>query len=125
MTRISVLAALLFTAISPLLVQTPLEISKSNDELWHHRNLGKAFYENPTTHQQAEGEFAKAVALANSLRDHVNYGLALLRVGKFDQAIEELQRAQQLERAQPAGSRLLHILFSLGIAYKKKADTSG
>jgi hypothetical protein len=97
-----------------------------NEELWHHRNLGKAFYENPTTHPQAEDEFAKAAALSQSARDYVNYGLALLQVGKFDKAIEAFQTAERLERQQqPGAQRLLHIPFGLGIAYKKKSDISG
>ena len=29
------------------------------DRLWQHRNLGKAFYENPTTQAQAVVEFKK------------------------------------------------------------------
>src|SRR6516165_12273842 len=78
-----------------------------NEELWHHRNLGKAFYENPTTHTQAEDEFAKAAALSQSLRDYVNYGLALLQSGKFDKAIEELQTAERIERQQQPGAPML------------------
>ena len=98
----------------------------ADEELWHHRNLGKAFYENPTTHPDAEAEFAKASALSQSLRDYVNYGLALLEVGHFDKAIEEFQTAERLEaQQQPGKPKLLHIPFGLGIAYKKKSDTSG
>src|SRR5207302_4767156 len=64
--------ALLLAAVSP----------PSADLLWHHRNLGKAFYENPTTQYQAVQEFKAALDLApDSVRERVNYGLALLKAG--------------------------------------------
>src|SRR5712692_11344840 len=66
------------------------------DALWHHRNLGKAFYENPTTHRQAVDEFKKALDLAPaSARERVNYGLALLRAGKTADGVAQLLRAQR------------------------------
>ncbi|HXU46102.1 MAG TPA: hypothetical protein VN783_11300, partial [Thermoanaerobaculia bacterium] len=34
------------------------------ERLWHHRNLGKAFYENPTTQYEAVEELKKALDLA-------------------------------------------------------------
>ena len=53
------------------------------DLLWHYRNLGKAFYENPATSKEAVAEFKKALGLApDSARERVNYGLALLRAGQ-------------------------------------------
>src|SRR2546427_9227353 len=124
MMRISVLAALLFIAISPLYwMQTPRQPAETTEKLWQHRNVGKAYYENPTTHEEAVREFETAVSLApDSLREHLNYGLALLRVGKdLDRAIEEFHEAERLEGAQqPQGRpRLLHIPFGLGIAFKK------
>ncbi|HWB97280.1 MAG TPA: hypothetical protein VG672_11270, partial [Bryobacteraceae bacterium] len=55
----------------------------AEDRLWQLRNLGKAFYENPTTQVQAVDEFQKALALApTTARERVNYGLALLRAGR-------------------------------------------
>ena len=55
----------------------------SAERLEQHRNLGKAFYENPTTQAQAVAEFKKALELApHSKREKLNYGLALLRAGK-------------------------------------------
>ena len=43
-----------------------------DDEIWRHRNLGKAFYENPTTHAEAVAELKQAMALApNSSRDQL------------------------------------------------------
>src|SRR5579862_4568369 len=53
--------------------------------LRQHRNLGKAFYENPTTKQEAVQEFQQALALApDSAREKLNYALALLRASGHD-----------------------------------------
>src|ERR1700691_6305644 len=87
------------------------------DRLWHYRNLGKAFYENPTSQLQAVDEFKKALDLApDSARERVNYGLALLRAGKTKEGIAELERAQKLDPKIP------HTWFNLGIAFKKEGD---
>ena len=81
------------------------------------RNLGKAFYENPTTQAQAVDEFKKALDLApKSPREIVNYGLALLRAGKTKEGVAELERAQKLDPNIP------HTWFNLGIAFKKDGD---
>src|ERR1017187_2924184 len=49
----------------------------NDPRIWQHRNLGKAFYENPTTHPEAVQELRQALALApNSVREQLNYGLA-------------------------------------------------
>ena len=52
-------------------------LSRADEErLWRYRNLGKAFYENPTTQRQAVEEFRKARDLAPaSAREILNYGL--------------------------------------------------
>ncbi|HEX9945081.1 MAG TPA: FG-GAP-like repeat-containing protein [Thermoanaerobaculia bacterium] len=82
--------------------------------LWHHRNLGKAFYENPTTQYQAVEEFKAALDLApDSARERVNYGLALLKAGKTAEGIAELEKAQKRDPSIP------HTWFNLGIAYKR------
>src|SRR5712692_623666 len=82
-------------------------------QLWHYRNLGKAFYENPTTQKQAVDEFRKALALApNSPREILNYGLALLRAGDAAAGIAQLEKAQKL------APKLPHTWFNLGIALK-------
>jgi hypothetical protein len=87
------------------------------DRLWHFRNLGKAFYENPTTQTQAIGEFHKALELApNSSREQVNYGLALLRGGEIDPGIAQLQKAQKTDPSIP------HTWFNLGIALRKQGE---
>ncbi|HUP04689.1 MAG TPA: FG-GAP-like repeat-containing protein [Bryobacteraceae bacterium] len=85
--------------------------------LWQHRNLGKAFYENPTTGQQAVDQFKMALALVpNSARDRLNYGLALLKTGDLKNGMAELERVQKQD------PKLPHTWFNLGISYKKLAD---
>ena len=82
--------------------------------LWQHRNLGKAYYENPVTQLQAVAEFKQALELApESAREHVNYGLALLRAGKTQEGIAQLLEAQKRD------PRIPHTWFNLGIVYKK------
>jgi tetratricopeptide (TPR) repeat protein len=90
---------------------------RDDAELWRHRNLGKAFYENPTTQAQAVTEFHKALDIApDSVREIVNYGLALLRAGDAKTGIAELQKAQKLD------PKLPHTWFNLGITYKNQGD---
>src|SRR5215467_3252169 len=87
------------------------------DEIWRHRNLGKAFYENPTTQAQAVDEFKKALDLApNSARERINYGLALLRAGKTKEGVAELEGAQKLDPKTPK------TWLNLGIAFKKEGE---
>jgi hypothetical protein len=85
--------------------------------LWHHRNLGKAFYENPTTQEQAVEELRQALALApESTRERLNYGLALLRAGHTAEGIAELERVQRDEPGLP------HTWFNLGVAWKQESQ---
>src|ERR1041385_8915412 len=70
--------------------------ASKEEQLAIYRNLGKAFYENPTTQQQSVEQFQKALELApDSVRERVNYGLALLRAGKTADGITKLRKAQQ------------------------------
>jgi tetratricopeptide (TPR) repeat protein len=88
--------------------------------LTQHRNLGKAFYENPTTKQEAVQEFQQALALApDSAREKLNYALALLRASGHDQ--EAVQRLQEVQRQDPS---LPHTWFNLGIYYKRQGDAN-
>ncbi len=88
------------------------------DLLWHYRNLGKAFYENPTTQKEAVEEFRKALELQpTSVRERVNYALALLRAGETQTAVAEFEKAQKQDPAIP------HTWFNLGIVAKKEGDT--
>ena len=87
---------------------------KGEEELWRHRNLGKALFETPTTVAEAAVELKKALDLApDSFRDRLNYGLALLRSGDRTQGIAELEKAQKQNPSLP------HTWFNLGIAYKR------
>jgi Tfp pilus assembly protein PilF len=89
----------------------------NSPRLWQHRNLGKAFYENPTTHKEAVEELRLALALApNSVREQLNYGLALLRQGDVKDATAELEKVQKRD------PKLPHTWFNLGILYKKQNE---
>ena len=114
--RTFVLPALLAGAALVLLLGADAS-REAQDRLWRHRNLGKAFYENPTTPLQAVDEFKKALDLApDSARERVNYGLALLRAGKTDEGVAQLQRAQKQDPKIP------HTWFNLGVVFKKQGE---
>ena len=88
------------------------------ERLSQHRNLGKAFYENPTTAPQAVAEFKKALDLApHSNQEKLNYGLALLRAGKTAEALTLLQEVQRND------PKLPHTWFNLGVYYKKNGES--
>src|SRR5512138_3175582 len=90
---------------------------RNDERLWQLRNLGKAFYENPTTQAQAVEQFRLALGLApDSVRERVNYGLSMLRAGKVAEGIAELERAQKQD------AKLPHTWFNLGVAYKRQGD---
>ena len=100
-----------------VLFLTAAAVPPAEDRLWEHRNLGKAFYENPDTHVQAVAELHEALLLnPNSSRERINYGLALLRAGQTDAGVAELTKAQKQDPANP------HTWFNLGIAYKHAGD---
>ena len=91
--------------------------SPNDDRLWQRRNLGKAFYENPTTHKEAVDELRQALALApNSVREQLNYALALLRQGELEPATAELEKVQKRD------PKLPHTWFNLGILYKRENE---
>ncbi len=93
------------------------EVPSSQNLLWEYRNLGKAFYENPDTHVQAAQELKKALELKpDSVRERINYGLALLHAGQTDQGMAELLKAQQQDPSLP------YTWFNLGIGYKHAGD---
>jgi tetratricopeptide (TPR) repeat protein len=85
--------------------------------LARHRNLGKAFYENPTTQAQAVAQFKAALDLApNSNRERLNYGLALMRAGRPEEGATQLKEVQRLD------PKLPHTWFNLGIYFKQAGD---
>jgi tetratricopeptide (TPR) repeat protein len=90
------------TVAIALFLQAACTRQNNEDLLTQHRNLGKAFYENPTTQQEAVREFQQALELApDSAREKLNYALALL------------------QRQDPS---LPHTWFNLGIYYKRQGD---
>jgi tetratricopeptide (TPR) repeat protein len=104
-------------ALSLLALSVSAQAPSVAEQLQQHRNLGKAFYENPATQYDAVGEMEKALALApESARERVNYGLALLRAGQGEKGIAELERAQKQDPSIP------HTWFNLGIAYKQASQ---
>ncbi len=89
----------------------------TENALWEHRNLGKAFYENPDTHLQAADQLRAALELApDSVRERINYGLGLLHSGKTEAGVAELARAQKQDASIP------HTWFNLGIVYKHAGE---
>ncbi|MCP5111697.1 MAG: hypothetical protein GY953_12760, partial [bacterium] len=87
------------------------------ERLARHRNLGKAFYENPTTQKEAVDELKKALDIApQSARERLNYGLALLRAGKTAEGIAEIEKVRRQDPSIP------HTWFNLGIEYKRLGE---
>ncbi|MEO8127793.1 MAG: tetratricopeptide repeat protein [Bryobacteraceae bacterium] len=87
------------------------------DQLARLRNLGKAFYENTTTQTEAVETFRQALKLKpDSVRERLNFGLALLRAGKTAEGIAELEKVQKADPSLP------HTWFNLGIVFKKQGE---
>ena len=108
---------LLICAAALLAILSDAAVPDTAQRLEQARNLGKAFYENPTTAAEAVAEFKKALDLApNSDREKLNYALALLRAGKSDVAVPLLQEVQKHDPALP------YTWFNLGIFYKKQGE---
>ncbi len=108
---------LLICAAALLAILSSAAVPDTAERLEQARNLGKAFYENPTTAAEAVAEFQKALDLApNSDREKLNYALALLRDGKSDQAVPLLQEVQKHDPSLP------YTWFNLGIFYKKQGE---
>lgn len=81
------------------------------------RTLGKAYYENPTTQNEAVEQFRQVFEMnTGSLADRLNYGLALLRAGRAKEGIAHLEAVQKADPAIP------HTWFNLGIEYKRLGE---
>src|SRR5689334_6029597 len=85
-----------------------------NAAVWRHRILAKAYFEDPDLREKAIDELKQALDLdPESVRDRVNYGLALLRNFRTDEAVA------QLERAKKQDPKIPHTWFNLGVAYRQ------
>lgn len=111
---LAILSLFLLAAATPLRGAEP---AAREEQLWHHRNLGKAFYENPTTQYEAVEEFRQALELApGSPRERLNYALALLKAGKTAEGVAELEKVQKQAPEIP------HTWFNLGITFKRESQ---
>ncbi len=91
--------------------------AQRDERLARHRNLGKAFFENPTTHPQAVEEFKQALGLEpDSARERLNYGIALVANGQTKEGIDWIERVQKSDPG------LAHTWFNLGVQYKKAGE---
>ncbi len=107
-------AGLVIVSAAGLLLVSARSQDVREERLARHRNLGKAFYENPTTQKEAVEEFKKALDLApDSPRERLNYALALLAAGRTEEGITELENVQKQD------PKLPHTWFNLGVQYKK------
>jgi len=111
------ISTVLLTASAAFAVTAAEDGKGKAGELDRLRNLGKAFYENPTTQYEAVERFREALELApESARERVNYGLSLLRAGEEEKGIAELRKAQEQDPSIP------HTWFNLGIAHKRAGE---
>jgi tetratricopeptide (TPR) repeat protein len=111
--RIFGMCGLFLLAQMSVISQVGSGMPGAGDELWELRNAGKAFYENPTTQVEAVEIFERALRQNPSTRERLNYGLALLRAGRNEDAVRELLAVQK------AAPELPHTYFNLGVYYKK------
>src|SRR5580700_4216765 len=95
-------------------LSAPATSAAADQIIERHRNLGKAFFENPTTHVEAIAEFKKALDVApNSVREKLNYALALIHGNRVPEGVALLEQVQRLDPSLP------HTWFNLGLYYKK------
>ena len=118
--RFSGWVALALASVVALWVLATAQTPSSGPEqarLQELRNLGKALYETPGSSRQAVEVLREALDLnQGSAREHLNYGLALLRAGQREAGMDEVARAQRIDRNLP------HTYFNLGVEYKKAGE---
>jgi len=83
-----------------------------------HMWLGAASYCTDWNWRAAETEFRRAIRLnPNYATAHQVYGVHLVLLGQFDQAIEENRRAQELDPLSPETNAYLGLIFYLARRY--------
>jgi tetratricopeptide (TPR) repeat protein len=93
-------------------------VMAKEEQLWQLRNIGKAFYENPTTQVEAVGKFAEALKLnPTSVRERLNYALSLMRANRSAEGVAELKKVQT------QAPNLPHTYFNLGIHLKREGES--
>lgn len=112
-------ALILATMLAGVACRSPAPPTISNEQQTERarlRNLGKAFYENPTTRGEAVEVLRQAWQIdPTSSCDHANYAMALLRVGQTAAGVAELEQVQRHDPSLP------HSYFNLAIAYKDES----
>ena len=89
--------------------------SSREEELWRHRNLGKALYETPASVPQSAVELKKALDLAPGLVPRP----AQLRPGAAARGRHQAGQGE-LEKAQKQEPNSPYTWFNLGVAYKRE-----
>jgi len=106
------LVLLLVAAQTP---PTPLP-PRLRDQVCRHRNLGKAYYENPVTQMKAADEFKQALPWFPTPPRPRQLWAGLAAGRSTEAAVLQLQRAQKEDPSIP------HTWFNLGMAFKKQFD---
>ena len=118
--RLRGLAAAAASALFAWLLATSAQPgdAQRQERLQRLRTLGKAYYENPTTQNEAVELFRQVLEInPASVVDQLNYGLALLRAGKVQEGIHVLEEVQKKDPSIP------HTWFNLGIEYKRLGES--
>jgi len=85
-------------------------------DIYHHRNLGKAFFEENKI-KEAIAELEQCVALApDSAVEHVNLGIAYLAAKQYTDAEKAFDKAESLDATIP------HIYYNRAILYKRHSQ---
>ncbi len=86
------------------------------DELYRHRHLGGAYFEEDKL-AEAIKEFTECIQInPNFAQDHINLGMAYLDFRKYPEAIQEFETAEKLAPGYP------HIYYNRAIVYKRQVQ---